>query len=371
MTIGLSSTVLLGGLTPAFIEAAAKETAYSMAALESTDVNSAFVAFKKRIKETDYMNIHISQPVVKGLTDKKFEKKINQEIDKKINILIEELQKEAQNEAKEAKKAGYKFHKYELIVQSDAKYAGPFLSIVMTTNIYSGGANDNTTVASVNIVDGKQGKQIHLNELVKDNKGLNNLILHEIEKSQEEFFTGEFGFQSFREEQPFYIENGQLGIIFDKYEIAPGVMGTPIIQLPISEVKPLFQQKYADLIVGLDQKEPLKVEVNGTPIAGYVKKEGLKSVPMVALQDLAVHLGYELKSNQEEQTYELQKSNRWTSVKVGENRYFYGRITPFQLEAAPEIFEKKVYVPVSFAEKVLEANVTTNKHHDIEILAVR
>lgn len=47
--------------------------------------------------------------------------------------------------------------------------------------------------------------------------------------------------------------------------------------------------------------------------------------------------------------------------KIGENSYSKARMTPFVLEAAPRLIDSKTYVPVSFFEQVLQADVKIAK----------
>lgn len=102
---------------------------------------------------------------------------------------------------------------------------------------------------------------------------------------------------------------------------------------------------------------PVKVHVNDTAIAdGYWNKDGKN--PMISLRDLADALGIELTWNKENKSAELSKGNLWTIVTTGKDQYSYNKML-LTLGTAPEITNGKMYIPAAFAEKVLQAQVST------------
>lgn len=57
--------------------------------------------------------------------------------------------------------------------------------------------------------------------------------------------TPELNFQSIKEDAVFYVnENGKLTIVFDKYEVAPGYMGSVEFEIPTEVVKDLVQDGF-------------------------------------------------------------------------------------------------------------------------------
>ncbi|MFC9711497.1 copper amine oxidase N-terminal domain-containing protein [Paenibacillus sp. NPDC056933] len=111
--------------------------------------------------------------------------------------------------------------------------------------------------------------------------------------------------------------------------------------------------------VSADNKglEAVKVSVNGASMAdGYWNKDG--QVPMIALRDLTEALGIELKWNKENKSAELTKDTLWTLVITGKDQYSVNKML-ITLGTAPEITDGKLFVPASFAEKVLHGQVKT------------
>lgn len=116
----------------------------------------------------------------------------------------------------------------------------------------------------------------------------------------------------------------------------------------------------APLITAADQmaqSSTIKVLVNGAPIADGYKATADKE-PMLALRSLTEALGYELDWNKADKSAELTQGNSWTRVVTGQDQYSVNKML-LTLGAAPEIINGTLYVPASFAEKVLHAQVTT------------
>ncbi|WP_405155015.1 copper amine oxidase N-terminal domain-containing protein [Paenibacillus sp. FSL K6-0108] len=111
--------------------------------------------------------------------------------------------------------------------------------------------------------------------------------------------------------------------------------------------------------VSADSKgtEAVKVSVNGAPMTdGYWNKDGQE--PMIALRDLTEALGIELKWNKENKSAELTKGTLWTIVTTGKDQYSVNKML-LKLGTAPEITNGTLYVPASFADQVLHAQVNT------------
>lgn len=84
-------------------------------------------------------------------------------------------------------------------------------------------------------------------------------------------------------------------------------------------------------------------------------KDGTK---MVALREIAEEiLGLEVKWIDETRSVEVGSGPQWTSIKIGENSYFFARIAPFKLAQAPEIKDGLTYVPVEFFTDVLRYEI--------------
>lgn len=123
------------------------------------------------------------------------------------------------------------------------------LSIVLTE--YTGMGSSNTIFKTYNIDKEKQSI-INLKDLFKDDKYIqiisNNIKeqMSSITKADETktFFIGDDSnllFEKIKADQNFYINNwGELVILFDKYEVAPGYMGAQEFIIPTEAIQSLL-----------------------------------------------------------------------------------------------------------------------------------
>lgn len=92
-------------------------------------------------------------------------------------------------------------------------------------------------------------------------------------------------------------------------------------------------------------------------------EDGLVLIP---LRQVAEYLGYEVKWEGTERSAELTKGPLWTKVYIDRNTYSFAKML-IRLEAAPVIYNDRTYVPVSFAEQVLQAKVESLPEGGIRI----
>lgn len=209
------------------------------------------ITFREYKYENEYAKFDLSMPNVENTGNKQLEEKINQEIEKKMNEVIEKGQKEAE-EYKQLylKQNGTEegFEKAEVQASYEKKYSNEkILSFVIYSyNITQGMANGEQTATFYNI-DLQTGKDLKLSDFLGKNykeianKSILTQIKERTEKDEGQMYFGLTedekemglkGFQSIKENQPFYInEKGNVVIVFDKYEIAPGAMGMPEFEI--------------------------------------------------------------------------------------------------------------------------------------------
>jgi hypothetical protein len=189
--------------------------------------------------------------------------------------------------AQEAKKNGWEVRPYQLFVDYDLKANNEaFLSFTITYYTYTGGANGMTVVGCFNI-DKKTNKPIRLEDLFPQGADfktkINNEIVKQIElrsKDKEEmFFGGDTGFKSIKDSQGFYLKDNDIVIVFPKYEIAPGFMGTPEFAINLAELKD-----------GLALKDETKIVVEGLEIKTVINQEN--QTVMIPLRLTGEKLGY-------------------------------------------------------------------------------
>lgn len=84
-----------------------------------------------------------------------------------------------------------------------------------------------------------------------------------------------------------------------------------------------------------------------------VTEDGVRMIP---LRLVAEALGFEVTWNAADKSVETLKGNNWSTLTIGRNVYNFARML-IRLETAPVIIDGSTYVPLSFSEQVLQANV--------------
>lgn len=84
-----------------------------------------------------------------------------------------------------------------------------------------------------------------------------------------------------------------------------------------------------------------------------LKPQIINGVAMAPLSEVLLQLGYEIQWKPETQSVDILKGAQWTSIQIGENRYFRNRMAPWALSAAPLAIENRTWVPVEFFADIL------------------
>lgn len=299
-------------------------------------------------ENNDLVEIDITFPVISGLSDADFQEQLNYYIKKQVTKAKDDIEMQAEEYAQEAKKNGWEVRPYQLFVDYDLRANNEaLLSFTITYYTYTGGANGMTVVGCFNI-DKKTNKPIRLEDLFPQGADfktkINNEIVKQIElrsKDKEEmFFEGDMGFKSIKDSQSFYLKDNDIVIVFPKYEIAPGFMGTPEFAINLAELKD-----------GLALKDETKIVVEGLEIKTVINQEN--QTVMIPLRLTGEKLGYTVAWNGEERSVLLTKGEASAKLKIGDNIYIANHKIPYILEAPAVIINNYTYVPVSFLEKVL------------------
>lgn len=115
----------------------------------------------------------------------------------------------------------------------------------------------------------------------------------------------------------------------------------------------------ADLV-----KIPESIWVNGKALnlnnSSIYEKNGHVMVPLRAAAEA---LGYDVKWIGSENSVELNLKAQWTKIKIGEDSYFFTKMAPFKLGAAPEMKKSGTYVPLEFFTEVLKCDVDMSKEN--------
>lgn len=214
--------------------------------------DKAELIIAKEIKTKDTLvDYNVQIPKVQGLKDTFYQEQLNDSI---LNKALRDMQ-EVENQAKEHKvlieKEGRVFRQYEIFIDFALKSNNDILSFVINTYMYTGGANAIFRVDCYNI-DVEKSTGVEIKDLFKEDadykKAINEEISAQIAAQEENenviYFKEENEFKTISEKQDFYIRDGNLVILFQKYDIAPGYMGTPEFEIPLLAICDLLQYKY-------------------------------------------------------------------------------------------------------------------------------
>ncbi|WP_054707478.1 RsiV family protein [Bacillus sp. JCM 19041] len=69
---------------------------------------------------------------------------------------------------------------------------------------------------------------------------LSKLVKAQIEKNPDDYFIEDY--KGVDPQQPFYIDEEALYLVFNVYDIAPYVMGFPTFKIPFKEIEPIIDK---------------------------------------------------------------------------------------------------------------------------------
>ena len=202
-----------------------------------------FFTFRESREISESTDIQLRVPAIRGTGESALDQKINQRIADKID----ELKAEATRMAEEYL-AAYNatkqpddpdFWKLHVDIDYQIHYTSPeTVSFVLNSTI--AGASNYTQQYFYNI-DLKTGEDLTLEGLLgpdyiaRCNQAVTQGMAARLSsdpdavyysREDEDHFDDEFAFQTIQEDQPFYLNGqGQVVIVFPKYDIAPGFMG--------------------------------------------------------------------------------------------------------------------------------------------------
>lgn len=197
----------------------------------------------KEVKDSEEAyKINLQIPVLEGIQDTKIQTSINIFIEKDALAFAEEIKGQGLESATYSRKQGWVVRPYEASTSYKVTYNQKnIVSIACTYYRDTLGAHGNSETKTFNF-DLNTGKQLTLKDLFDENENYLSAINGEIQKQiklnpTEYFSKKDQGFVSIRSDQPFGIEDGNVIIYFDPYEIAPYSTGAPQFKLPFSLFK--------------------------------------------------------------------------------------------------------------------------------------
>ncbi|MBN1050754.1 MULTISPECIES: DUF3298 and DUF4163 domain-containing protein [unclassified Clostridium] len=164
----------------------------------------------------------------------------------KINNINSKVNSDVMNPIREAEKTSAEYFKDTNIIpnfpyQISSKYIitrndNNILSFYNDYYEFLGGAHGMTTITSYTINKNKE-EFLNLNDLFKPGYDYLNIVNKEIEKqivkNPDNYFDSGKIFKGINEKQGFYLDESNLIIYYQLYEIAPYVYGIPEFKIPI------------------------------------------------------------------------------------------------------------------------------------------
>ena len=200
-------------------------------------------------KKNKYINSVINIPIVMN-KNKQIEKSINDRIRNDIMDFYNKAQEEAKKFLEGLPDSESKFvanTNFEI-----KKNSNDMLSILVTYYKYSGGAHGDYTNVAYNIYM-KNGQFLNLSDLFEDDINYKEVINNEIRKQIEDINkkdkedSGSYQFTTISDNQKFYIQDDNIVIFFDLYEIAPYAAGIPEFKINIKSINHILKENYVSI----------------------------------------------------------------------------------------------------------------------------
>ncbi|MDR6553049.1 stalk domain-containing protein [Paenibacillus qinlingensis] len=354
LKIGVVGCAVLVGVSASAWTVSGVASADTVTGISATTSStpSAPVVIKEVVltsKSTD-LTTNIKVPQLTGMLDTKYQDELNDIILSHANKDLANWEKTASEDAEAAKEKGYTYRPYELTIVYTLKSDGTrnpsgVVSLTVTTYGQTGGTGM-PRVDTYNVLNAAAAQRVTLLDLLgTDYKAtIDAGVIAKIDENPQYFFKDQF--KGISADQGFFVEKGDAVMVFPKYAIAAGVAGSPEFRFSLPN--------------------NLVIQPNPTPLPDKVKVElgtgdveqNADGVSLVPFRKVAEGLGYTVKWNQETYAAELSKGAQWTSVSVGKDSYFFAKMAPVALGAAPVILNDTLYVPTKFVSDILKAEVT-------------
>lgn len=239
LIISLIVIMILSSISFAYAEKGSKNSGVDKGKVEIKD-KSGIKVTKKIIKyDNSNMKVDMEIPVIEGLTDLRFQKQINNVIEQDMLKLKADFEKKAKEQVEKNKRLGITPVKMEFSVGFEVKNENGVLSIVLKTYTYIGSPKEQKINYYYNI-DIDKNSVIQLSDLFEKGTDYKQIINKEIEKQiaerkkkDEIFWEKNNKFKTIAEDNHFYIEDGNLVIVFPQYSIGPTKTGIPEFKIPL------------------------------------------------------------------------------------------------------------------------------------------
>lgn len=183
------------------------------------------------------MEANIVTPIIDGISDKEIENKINAEIEEMSKQIIADFERDS-NDLREFDENAHFGVESNYIVKTDNDE-------VLSIDIYVvNTVGSSSTIHKFYNINKRTGEVITLKDKFRDDDNYLETISKYVEKEMERqnaeneydlyFATYDEVYKLISEKQSFYInENGNVVIVFDKYEVGPGSTGCPEFEIKL------------------------------------------------------------------------------------------------------------------------------------------
>lgn len=155
--------------------------------------------------------VHVVYPVIKGLENKKMENTLNKKIKADLQKKIDKMKKDAE------KVPGFPFLLYRTYHSEKNEH---IYSIIIRSVISNGDGLSNQVISYNFVNDGSKSRMISLSD-VANMDYIKSAIHLDIIQDPEKYGIGEDVWKRLQEDQPFYMKDGKLIIIFPTNQVAP------------------------------------------------------------------------------------------------------------------------------------------------------
>lgn len=215
--------------------------AYSMKNIPVVGEFFNVITFREYSYKDNNSEMYIKTPKIENDNDVRVVEEVNKEVEEYTKRLIKQFKKDMKECGFNGLNATYK-----KITDTEKWFT---LEITVTETKASG-----YEFRRYYHIDKENGKIVKLSDLFKEDCGYVNIISEEIKKQMIKqmenqeisyFIKGNEifeGFSKIKNNQSFYFnKDGNLVIVFDEYEVAPGYMGMPEFVIPQNIVEPLYK----------------------------------------------------------------------------------------------------------------------------------
>lgn len=169
---------------------------------------------------TEDWEVHVDYPLFERLESEELQDTVNTQIVQKL----EDTFRSVKRGANETMGVPYLYYEETAVFKKEH-----FYSVVMTSHITRGNRY-NSTVTSINFDDVNGGSVKSLKEVFHIDR-LNKEVKKTLESDPDTYLQEPFA--GVRDNTAFYLQEDQLVLVFNKFEVAAGVHGTPEIVIPL------------------------------------------------------------------------------------------------------------------------------------------